>query len=122
MKAKSRKEARAVRHLRIRRKIRGTAERPRLAIAISNRQMYAQFIDDVRGVTLGAASTLGMNAKCNVETAGKLGQILLQKAQELGIKRIVVDRGGHKFHGRVRAIVEPLKQAGLLSADKEDVA
>ena len=119
MKLKSRNDGRVLRHRRIRKKIRGTTECPRLSVMISNRHMHAQFVDDDKGVTLAAVSTLGMDAKNYLATAGLRGLTVLQRAQDAGIKRVVVDRGGHKFHGRVKAIVDPLKAAGLLTGTKE---
>jgi len=108
-----------MRHARIRARIRGTAERPRMAIMISNRHMYVQFIDDDRGATVASVATAGREHKNNAATAGELGQSALKCALDAGIRRVVVDRGGHKFHGRVKAIVEPLKQAGLLTGARE---
>jgi large subunit ribosomal protein L18 len=87
---------------------------------ISNKHMYVQFIDDERGMTLASASTRGMEGKNNAARAGKLGQAVLEKARAAGVRQVVVDRGGHRFHGRLRAIVEPLKQAGLLTGSKEE--
>jgi large subunit ribosomal protein L18 len=120
MNTRSRKDARAVRHARLRRKVIGTADRPRLAIALSNKYVYVQFIDDEKGVTLASVSSLDMEGRNNVATAGLVGQKALQQAQAVNIKRVVVDRGGHKFHGRVKAIVDPLKAAGLLTESKEE--
>ena len=119
MKLKSRNDGRVLRHRRIRQKVKGTTECPRLSVMISNQHMHVQFVDDDKGVTLAAASTLGMDAKNNLATAGQLGHAVLQRAKDAGIKRVVVDRGGHKFHGRVKAIVDPLKAAGLLTGTKE---
>lgn len=114
MKYRARAERRERRHRRIRRKIRGTADRPRMAVAISNRYQYVQFIDDDRGVTLAAATTLRMDGlKNTVQAARVLGQRAAQAALAKGIRRVVIDRGGYRFHGRVRAIVEAAVEAGL---------
>ena len=85
-----------------------------MAVMVSNRYMYVQFIDDQDAVTLASASTLGMDdAKCNVQGARRFGALAAQSALEKGIKFVVVDRGGFKFHGRVRAIVEAAVETGL---------
>lgn len=115
----SRKERRSGRHRRIRRKVSGTADRPRLAIMISSRHMYAQFIDDERGVTLASASTIGDDGKHNVATATALGSKVGGIALAAGIRQAVVDRGGFKFHGRIKAIVDAAKAAGLAFEFKE---
>lgn len=115
-----RKKIRQKKHLRIRKQIQGTAERPRLAVYRSLKHMYAQLIDDTKGVTLVAASTLEASFKgesetgCNAEAAHKVGQILAQKALEKGIKEVVFDRGGSIYHGRVKAIAEGAREAGLV--------
>ena len=98
----------------IRRKIRGSASRPRMCIAITGKQMYVQFVDDDNGVTLASASTLGKGRSKNVETAGVLGREAAEAALAEGVKLVVVDRGGHKFAGRVRAIVDSAVAAGLV--------
>lgn len=114
MSLKNRKEKRAARHLRIRRRISaGTAERPRMAIFVSNRYMYVQFIDDAAQTTLASASTLKGGQKCNIEGAKALGAAAAETAQAKGIKSVVVDRAGYKFHGRVKTIVESAVAAGL---------
>lgn len=121
MSLKNRKEQRVARHKRIRRRISGTAERPRMAIFVSNRYMYVQFIDDVAGTTLASASTLKGGWKCNLEGAKALGEAAAQAAQAKGLKAIVVDRAGYKFHGRVKTIVESAVAAGLsISAKTEE--
>lgn len=113
MKLKNRKDYRVRRHLRLRQKIKGTAERPRMAIFVSNCHMYVQFVDDDAHSTLAYVSTLGMEAKVNCETAKVLGAKAAAAAQEKGIRRVVVDRGGFKFHGRVKTIVEAAVAAGI---------
>lgn len=89
-----------------------------MAICVSNRNMIVQFIDDMSARTLASASTLHSDCKVNVATAGELGKKAASAAQEKGIRRVVVDRGGFKYHGRVKAIVEAALQAGLSVSDK----
>jgi len=113
LKLKTRKDYRVRRHLRIRRKLSGTAERPRMAICVSNSHMYVQFVDDAAEQTLAQVTTLGMDAKLNCATATELGQRAAAAAREQGISRVVVDRGGFQFHGRVKAIVDAAVAAGL---------
>lgn len=113
MKARSRKDFKRKRHARIRKKVKGTAERPRMAIMVSNRNMYVQFIDDSRGVTLAAATTAKGDTKCTVDVAKDLGRRAAESAMSKGITNMVVDRGGFKFHGRVKAIVDGALEAGL---------
>ncbi len=111
-----RKQARAKVRRRIRKKISGTAERPRLAVHFSNKNVYAQLIDDVAGKTLASASTLdkgiGKNA-ANVETATKVGQAVAKKAKDAKIESVVFDRGGFQFHGKVKALADAAREAGL---------
>ncbi len=123
MSLKNRKEQRHARHLRIRRRISaGTAARPRMAIFVSNRYMYVQFIDDVAMTTIASASTLKGGLKCNLEGAKALGQAAAEAAKAKGIATVVVDRAGYKFHGRVKTIVESAVEAGLsISAKTEEV-
>jgi large subunit ribosomal protein L18 len=114
-----RKKVRRKKHLRIRKNIKGTPERPRLAVYRSLKHMYAQLIDDVSGTTLVAASTLEAPLKndlerCgNVEAAKKVGQLLAQKALKKGIRTVVFDRGGNLYHGRVKAVAEGARETGL---------
>ena len=102
------KEQRDRRRARIRAKIKGTKERPRLSVFRSNKHIYAQLIDDVGGETLAAA--LG-GAK--VSAAGKVGKDLAEKAIKVGIKEVVFDRGGYNYHGRVKALAEAAREGGL---------
>jgi len=119
----NRKEQRTRRHLRLRQRIKGTAERPRMAICISNKHMYVQFIDDSAMSTLASTSTLKESKPCNLETAKLVGQQAANVAKEKGISIVVVDRGGFKFHGRVKQIVEAATAAGLkISERAADVA
>jgi large subunit ribosomal protein L18 len=113
LKLKNRKDYRVRRHLRLRHKVRGSAARPRMAIFVSNCHMYVQFVDDDARQTLAQVTTLGMDAKVNMATAKTLGEKAAAAAQEKGIRKIVVDRGGFKFHGRVKMIVESAVAGGL---------
>ena len=104
------------RHIRVRGKISGTPERPRLNVFRSNANIYAQLIDDVNGVTLASASTLEKDfegATGNVEAAKKVGAMLAERAKAKGIEQVVFDRGGYIFHGRVAALAEGAREAGL---------
>lgn len=98
---------------RVRNKISGTAERPRLSVFRSNKQIYAQVIDDQAGTTLVAASSLGLE-KCNKsEQAAKVGELVAQKALAAGISAVVFDRNGYLYHGRVKAVADAARKAGL---------
>lgn len=112
MNVKTRKNLRARRHARVRAKVSGCATCPRLAIMISNRHMYAQMIDDEAGVTLVSVSSGGDENPC-VEAAQVLGRSLGEAAKAKGLVSFVVDRGGFRFHGRVKAIVDGALEAGL---------
>jgi large subunit ribosomal protein L18 len=124
MKLKNRKDYRVRRHMRLRQKIAGTAQRPRMAIFISNAHMYVQFVDDDAHRTLAFVSTLKMGANVNCETAAKLGAAAAEAALAKDIRKVVVDRGGFQYHGRVKAIVDAAVQAGLsiTTADKPATA
>lgn len=113
MKLKNRKDYRARRHMRLRQKVRGTAARPRMAVCVTNSHMYVQFVDDDAGATLASATTLGMGAKLNIETAKTLGGKAAEAAKAKGISIVVVDRGGFRYHGRVKQVVEAALEAGL---------
>ncbi|MBE3580338.1 MAG: 50S ribosomal protein L18 [Thermoanaerobacteraceae bacterium] len=119
IKKPTRKEIRARKHLRVRKKIFGTSERPRLSVYRSLRHIYAQIIDDVEGRTLVAASTLdpslrtSLSYKGNKEAAYKVGELLAKKALERGIKKVVFDRGGNIYHGRIAALAEGARAGGL---------
>lgn len=113
MSVKSRKDLRARRHRRVRRKISGTADRPRLSIMISNRHMYLQFIDDDRGATLAQASTAGKSVNVTVGSAKALGLEAAEAAKAKGVSRAVVDRGGSRYHGRLKAAVEGVIEGGV---------
>jgi large subunit ribosomal protein L18 len=109
-----------VRHQRVREKISGTAQRPRMAVRISNRYMHIQFIDDSRGVTLAYASSQTIGNKNNMTTARALGDKAVKCAVDAGIHTVVVDRGGHRYHGRVKVIVETMAKAGLVAGVAPD--
>ena len=104
------------RHVRVRGKVSGTPERPRLNVFRSNANIYAQIIDDVNGVTLVAANTLEKDfegATGNAEAAKKVGQLIAERAKAKGIEEVVFDRGGYIFHGRVAALAEGARENGL---------
>ncbi len=108
--------ARLNRHRRVRGKISGTAERPRLNVYRSTNNIYAQLIDDVKGVTLCAASTLDKDFEGtggNKEAARKVGMAIAERAKEKGISEVVFDRGGHIYHGRVKELAEGAREGGL---------
>jgi large subunit ribosomal protein L18 len=110
-------EARVKRHRRVRKRVSGTTERPRLAVFRSNRHIYAQVIDDTTGRTLVAASTaepgLRDTATATVDAAKAVGQLVGERAQAAGITRVVFDRGGFRYHGRVAALCDGARAAGL---------
>ncbi|MDG4657880.1 50S ribosomal protein L18 [Ectobacillus antri] len=105
------------RHARVRAKLTGTAQRPRLNVFRSNQHIYAQVIDDVKGVTLVSASTLdkelSLEGTGNISAATKVGELVAKRAVEKGIKEVVFDRGGYLYHGRVKALAEAAREAGL---------
>jgi large subunit ribosomal protein L18 len=115
MDAKSRRRARVRRHVRVRTKIAGTAERPRLAVYRSNRHIYAQLIDDATARTLASASDRDVEATGDGKTspAKAVGELLAERAKAAGIERVVFDRGGRLFHGRVAALAEGAREKGL---------
>jgi large subunit ribosomal protein L18 len=112
-------KARLKRHLRVRKKIQGTALRPRLNIFRSSKHMYAQLIDDVKGVTIAAASTQdkelkdGIGNGGNAEAARKVGSLIAERAKQHGVEKVVFDRGGYLYHGRVQALADAAREAGL---------
>ncbi|MDR0483242.1 MAG: 50S ribosomal protein L18 [Cellulomonadaceae bacterium] len=105
------------RHLRLRKKIRGTAARPRLVVTRSNRHMVAQVVDDTVGKTLVSASTLEADLRASddkkVDKATAVGKLIAARAKEAGIDAVVFDRGGNKYHGRVAAVAEGAREGGL---------
>ena len=115
MDAKTRRVARVRRHARVRKKVEGTAERPRLAVYRSNRHIYAQLIDDRAAATLAAASDAEIEAVAQgkTERAKEVGKLIADRAKGAGIERVVFDRGGRRFHGRVAAVAEGAREGGL---------
>jgi large subunit ribosomal protein L18 len=115
--SRTKSEARKRRHFRVRKKVRGTAARPRLAVFRSNRHIYAQVIDDIDGRTVASASTmesgLPAGSGATVATAKAVGERIGERAKAAGVDTVVFDRGGFKFHGRVAAIAEGARNAGL---------
>ena len=116
-KIRTREHRRLRRHLRVRRKVKGSGERPRLVVFRSSKHIYAQVVDDTRGVTLvGAAdSSEGIQADGKGKTAKSfaLGRLIAVKAKEKGITKVVFDRGGYQYHGRVKAVAEGARKGGL---------
>ena len=114
---KSRNETRQVRHLRIRKNISGSTAIPRLNVYRSNANIFAQIIDDVKGVTLASASSIDKELKIengsNIEAAKKVGALVAERAKKLNIETVVFDRGGYLFHGRVKALADAAREAGL---------
>ena len=109
-----RKKIRTHKHKRMRFRITGTPERPRLAVFRSAKHIYAQIIDDVKGVTLVSASTLNVNAEGTKTDAAKaVGEAVAKKALDAGITKVVFDRGGNIYHGRIKALAEGAREAGL---------
>lgn len=109
----SKKERRIKIRTRIRGRISGTAERPRMAVFRSNKQIYVQLIDDVAGNTVLAASSKGIEEGTKCEIAAKVGELVAKKALEQGIEAVVFDRGGFLFHGRVKSLAEGARKGGL---------
>lgn len=115
----SREEQRKRRHIRVRRKISGTPERPRLNVYRSLEHIYAQVIDDVAGHTLASASTIDREVESQIgektksEAAKIVGQVLAQRAKAAGISQVVFDRGGYQYHGRIQALADGAREAGL---------
>ena len=120
---KSRADIRRAVHGRIRKKVQGTAERPRLAVFRSLNHIYAQVIDDKSGRTLAAASTVEDELKGktggNIEAAQKVGKTVAERALAAGVSQVVYDRGGYLYHGRVKALIDATREAGLNKKDAE---
>ncbi|CDN41024.1 50S ribosomal protein L18, partial [Paenibacillus sp. P22] len=112
-------KARLKRHLRVRKKINGTVARPRLSVYRSSKHIYAQLIDDVAGVTIASASTLDkelaekVNNGGNVESAKLVGELIAKRAKDKGHESVVFDRGGYLYHGRIQALADAAREAGL---------
>ena len=116
IKKAEKKEIRNRIHTRIRRKLSGTAARPRLAVFRSVAHIYAQVIDDEKGATVVSASTVDKSGKAkggNVAAAKAIGKLVAERAKEKGIKSVVFDRGGYQYHGRVKALADAAREAGL---------
>lgn len=112
-------KARLKRHLRVRKKIQGTTARPRLNVFRSSKHIYAQLIDDVKGVTIVSASTMDKELReqvtngGSVESARKVGELVAKRAKEAGVSNVVFDRGGYLYHGRIQALADAAREAGL---------
>lgn len=116
VKSSNSNEQRLLRHRRVRGKISGTPERPRLNVFRSNKHIYAQLIDDVNGVTLAAASTMDKGFEGiggNKDAARKVGQTIAERAKEKNIETVVFDRGGYLYHGRVKELADGARESGL---------
>ena len=115
--SKQKQVARQRRHHRVRKLVRGTAERPRLAVHRSNRHIVAQVIDDMSGRTVAAASTVEADLRSgptgNKEAAAKVGRLVAERARAAGVSKVVFDRGGFLYHGRVAAVADAAREAGL---------
>src|SRR5262245_20407050 len=119
MSGRSPRELRIRRHLRVRKRVGGSAERPRLSVFRSNIHIYAQVIDDTAGRTLAAASSKdatlvgAITGKPKIERAKAVGKLIAERAKAAGIEQVVFDRGGYKYHGRIQALAEAAREAGL---------
>lgn len=115
-KKENRQASRVRRHERVRTKVQGTTERPRLSVYRSEKNIYAQIIDDIKGVTLVQASSIDKDFEgigSNTEAAKKVGQAVAERAKAAGIDKVVFDRGGYIYHGRVQALADAAREAGL---------
>jgi large subunit ribosomal protein L18 len=118
-KAKEKRLARQRRHKRVRKHVAGTPERPRLCVYRSLQHIYVQVVDDTRGHTLAAASTLDAGVQADLSDKDKtsqaavVGEVIAKRAQEAGVERVVFDRGGYKYHGRVKSLAEAARKGGL---------
>jgi large subunit ribosomal protein L18 len=117
-KYKTKKAQRTRRHMRLRQKVKGTAERPRFCVSFTEKHIYTQLIDDEKGHTLVASSTLNpefkeKSSKSDMSGAEILGKIMAEKASSAGIKEVIFDRGGFKYHGRVKALADAARAGGL---------
>jgi large subunit ribosomal protein L18 len=112
--SRAKREARLRRHGRVRRRVVGTAERPRLAVFRSNRHIYAQIIDDAAGRTLAAATSMALPGEGDKrDDAQRVGAELARRAKQAGVSAVVFDRGGYRYHGRVQALAEAAREGGL---------
>jgi large subunit ribosomal protein L18 len=108
-----RNETRQRVHARVRAKISGTAERPRLNVFRSLNHIYAQLIDDQKGITVASASTIKLKTGGNIAAAKEIGKAIAERGIEKGVKKVVFDRGGYLYHGRVKAVADAAREAGL---------
>jgi large subunit ribosomal protein L18 len=119
MSEKRQHQARERRHLRVRKRVQGTPGRPRLNVFRSDKHIYAQIIDDLAGHTVAAASTIDVelrgktDKKTKAEVAILVGKLVAERALDAGVKKVVFDRGGYQYHGRVKALAEAAREAGL---------
>ncbi|MDR1732984.1 MAG: 50S ribosomal protein L18 [Synergistaceae bacterium] len=119
MKKRSRNDMRVIRHQRLRRTLSGTAETPRMAVYHSLSHIYVQLVDDEKGHTLASASTLekdiqsGLKGTCNIDAAKIVGKLAAERAKARGIESVVFDRGGHLYHGKIKALADAAREAGL---------
>jgi large subunit ribosomal protein L18 len=119
MRTEQKHRLKQLRHWRIRRKLQGTKERPRMSVCFTNQNIHVQFIDDAAGVTLAAASTTSKSTPereklaANVKSAKALGALAAKAAMDKGIQQVVFDRGGARFHGKVKALADAAREAGL---------
>ena len=112
--AAARRNSKARRHFRLRKKVTGSAERPRLVVTRSTRHLYAQIVDDARGATLVSASTFKLDVEGDkTAQAKKVGAVLAERAIAAGISQVVFDRGGNKYHGRIAALADAAREGGL---------
>jgi large subunit ribosomal protein L18 len=120
MRIENKNRLRQLRRLRIRKQVAGTAARPRMSVRFTQRNIHVQFIDDASGRTLAAQSTLsvpeaeGRQLSANVQTAQQIGKLAAEAALSKGIKRVVFDRSGARYHGRVKALADAAREAGLV--------
>ena len=119
MRTEKKQKLAQLRHWRLRKKIAGTRERPRMAVCFTNQNIHVQFIDDLTGVTLAATSTTGKSVpdreklSANVKSAKTIGALAARTALDKGIKQVVFDRGGARYHGKVKALADAAREAGL---------
>ena len=117
MRIEKKKKLKQLRHWRIRKKVQGTAERPRMAVCFTNKNIHVQFIDDLAGKTLAAASSVSKGAdkalKANVTSAQSVGKSAAEAARGRGISKVVFDRAGARYHGKVKALADAAREAGL---------
>jgi large subunit ribosomal protein L18 len=112
--SEQRRTSRTRRHFRLRKRVAGTATRPRLVVSRSSRHMYAQVIDDVRGVTVASASTYKLERDGDkTAQARRVGELVAERARAAGVSTVVFDRGGNKYHGRIAALAESARSSGL---------